>query len=241
MSHSKNIRILIVEDEEAIGHGLKFNFESEGYHVHLARNGQDGLDYIKTHHEDLAVIILDLMLPQINGYEVLKKTREFAKMIPILVLSAKSLEKDKVLAFELGADDYVTKPFSLMELLLRVKNLAKKRTWEPDSKSPVKEHAFGKAIFYPDKLLVVTSTKQEIRVSPTEGELIRLFYQSQNKILTRQELLETVWNYPGGLHIETRTVDVFIGKLRRYMEEDPAHPVFLKSIRGKGYLYQANP
>jgi len=240
MSSSQDM-LLIVEDEEAIGDGLRFNFEAEGYQVHWARDGKEALSIIESTHTELSVIILDLMLPEVDGFEVLRRTRQLAEQIPILVLSAKSLETDKVRALELGADDYVTKPFSLMELLLRVRGLARKRRWYRetfDGEAGI-ELLVGKGRFNPKTLVVTLPDGSAGRASPTEVMLAQVFLENANKVLTRADLLDRVWNYDAKM--ETRTVDVFVGKLRRFIEVNPTRPDFLISVRGVGYAYVTDP
>lgn len=233
MSNSKDF-LLIIEDEEAIGEGLRFNFEAEGFEVHVITNGVEALDFIKNQHEKISTIILDLMLPGLDGYQLLEKTRVLAERIPILILSAKSLESDKIKAFELGADDFVTKPFHLAETILRVKRLIQRRTWYQPNQASVKKQ-FGIAWFDCEQLLIEKADGSTIRVSPTEGLLMQIFLDHENKILTRSDLLQKVWQYEATM--ETRTVDVFVGKLRKYCEKNPAQPEYLVSVRGAGYMY----
>jgi DNA-binding response OmpR family regulator len=237
MSNSQGT-LLIVEDEEAIGEGLKFNFEAEGFVVHWARDGAEGIRAITTLYRELDCVLLDLMLPEVDGFEVLRRTREIAEQIPILVLSAKGLETDKVRALELGADDYVTKPFSLLELLLRVRGLTKRRRWYRDEEHG-DEIRIGRGRMNPRTLLVSMPDGSTSRASPTELQLAMVFLENPNKVLTRAELLERVWNYDSKM--ETRTVDVFVGKLRRFMELNPSRPDFLISVRGVGYAYVTDP
>lgn len=233
MSNSKDF-LLIVEDEEAIGEGLLYNFEAEGFEVILLSNGYEALEFIKINFEKISTIILDLMLPQLDGYEILKKTRILAERIPILVLSAKSLENDRIKAFELGADDYVTKPFNLSEIILRVKRLVQRKKWYK-TEIALTPRAFGNTIFDMERLTITRNDGIVHRISPTEGLLVQVFLENANKILTRNDLLHKVWQYDA--IIETRTVDVFVGKLRKYIEKNPAKPEFIHSVRGVGYTY----
>ncbi|WP_161597612.1 response regulator transcription factor [Fluviispira multicolorata] len=236
MSNSKEF-LLIVEDEESIGEGLQYNFEAEGFEVALVSDGKDAIQFIKENYDKISTIILDLMLPQIDGYEILKKTRILAERIPILVLSAKSLEVDRIKAFELGADDYVTKPFSLSEIILRVKRLVQRRKWyKPNGKESIQK--FGSSLFDPEQLTITTSDGTTHRISPTEGLLVQIFIENENKILARTDLLQKVWQYEAT--IETRTVDVFVGKLRKYIEKNAAKPIHIISVRGVGYTYVTN-
>jgi len=233
MSNSKDF-LLIVEDEESIGEGLKFNFEAEGFEVIIISDGLEAVEFIKTNFEKISTIVLDIMLPQLDGYEILKKTRILAERIPILVLSAKSLENDRIKAFELGADDYVTKPFNLSEIILRVKRLVQRKKWyKTDGIQTPKK--FGLYIFDPERLTITRNDGVLHRISPTEGLLVQVFLENENKILTRNDLLQKVWQYDA--IIETRTVDVFVGKLRKYIEKNAAKPEFIISVRGVGYTY----
>jgi DNA-binding response OmpR family regulator len=238
MSNSPD-RLLIIEDEDSIGEGLKFNFELEGFEVRWEKDGAQGLSALKSQHAETSVVILDIMLPNMSGLEILEKTRTFAEQIPILVLSAKGTESDKVKALELGADDYVTKPFSLTELILRVKGLSKRRQGLRKETAHQGILGFGNAQFHCQSLIVICADGKSTRASPTELTLVQLFVENPNRILGRAELLEKVWNYDAKM--ETRTVDVFIGKLRRMCEVNPAKPEFLLSIRGVGYAYVTDP
>ncbi len=237
MLNSKDF-ILIIEDEEAIGEGLVYNFEAEGYEVQLISDGLDAIHFIQSNHEKISLIILDLMLPKVDGFRILEQTRILAERIPILILSAKSMLDDKVRAFELGADDFVTKPFGLSEIILRVKRLVKQRKWYKADDSTFKRE-FGNAIFYSEQLIIEKENGEAVRISPTEGLLIQVLLDNENKILSRSELLQKVWNYESSM--ETRTVDVFIGKLRKYIEKNPALPEFIVSVRGAGYMYKKGP
>ena len=233
MSNSKELLVL-VEDEENLGEGLVFNFEAEGYDVRWFRDGISAMDFITQKHATIAAIVLDLMLPGIDGFEILQKTRQFAERVPIAALSAKSLDSDKISAFELGADDYVTKPFSLPELLMRLRVLIKKSMWYKNK--PVQERiAAGQLFFIPERLILENTNGQTTRLSPTEGLLLQTFLDHENKIFTRADLLEKVWNQQKTL--QTRTVDVFVGKLRKLIEPNPAKPTYLLSQRSIGYAY----
>jgi two-component system alkaline phosphatase synthesis response regulator PhoP len=236
MSNSKDT-LLIIEDEEAIGEGLQFNFQAEGYEVKLIADGLEGLTYLKENHERISVVILDLMLPKVDGYGILTQTRELAERIPILILSAKSMHDDKIKAFELGADDFVTKPFHLSEIILRVKRLVKTRKWgKKDTENITKN--FGSCLYDSDKLLLLKENQPPIRISPTEGLLIEILLEHEGKILSRTELLQKVWQYSAV--VETRTVDVFMSKLRKHIEKNPSKPEYIVSVRGAGYIYTAN-
>lgn len=234
MSNLKDY-LLIIEDEEAIAEGLVYNFEVEGFAVKLISDGLAGLDFIKNNHEKISLVMLDLMLPKLDGYSILEQTRILAERIPILILSAKSTQNDKIKAFELGADDYVTKPFSLAEIILRVKRLVKRRKWIKNEESSLKR-AFGSCVFDGERLTIEKKDGEVLRISPTEGLLIQILIDNEDRILTRPELLQKVWQYEAS--IETRTVDVFMAKLRKYIEKNPAKPEYIISVRGVGYIYK---
>lgn len=233
MSNSKDF-LLIVEDEKFIADGLSFNFEAEGFEVQVISDGLEAVEFIRAHHEKISTIILDLMLPQVDGYKILEQTRILAERIPILILSAKSLESDKIKAFEYGADDFVVKPFHLSELILRIKRLVTRRKWYKPDQASVKRK-FGTTLFDAENLTIERWGNEVLRLSPTEGLLVQIFLENENKILSRSDLLHQVWQYEAV--IETRTVDVFVGKLRKYIEKNPAKPEYLISVRGAGYCY----
>lgn len=237
MSASKG-KILLVEDEPAIGETLQFNLESEGFEVNWKRDGLSAFDVLCNEASAYDAVILDLMLPHLTGFEILARIRPLAERLPILVLSARSLDSDKVKALELGADDYVTKPFSLNELMLRAHGLVKRGQWARESQRS-KSHIFmlGNAEFSPASHTVQTATGEILKITPTEMLLAQTFAKNPERILSRQELLETVWQYSSGT--ETRTVDVFVAKLRRYTEPT-GHSLtsIIETVRGLGYIYK---
>ncbi len=241
MSASKPT-LLLVEDEESIGEGLSFNFKREGFEVVWKTNGQEALDYINENLTKLNVIVLDLMLPEVDGFSILEQTRNQADRLPILVLSAKSFEMDKVRALALGADDYVTKPFSLPELILRLHGLLKRSTWlkeqlhGPTSDTPL---AFASGTFFPKSLIFEGPNDISTKLSPTEASLLTVFSRHENTVLSRNQLLKDVWEYQP--NTETRTVDVFVSKLRRVAEKNEKAPEFILSVRGRGYVYVTDP
>lgn len=233
MSSSKE-HVVLVEDEQTLGEGLVYNFEAEGYATSWLRDGVSGMNFIENNYNDFALIVLDLMLPGIDGFEILKRTREIAERVPIIVLSAKGMESDKISAFELGADDYVVKPFSLSELLMRMRTLIKKSAWYKNG-TVAKECIAGDAIFFPEKLMLKRHDGTSVRLSPTEGLLLQTFLDNENRILTRTDLLEKVWNHQKFL--QTRTVDVFVSKIRKHIESYTGSPHYLLSLRSVGYAY----
>lgn len=236
MSGSKG-KILLVEDEPAIGETLQFNLVSEGFDVEWRKDGITALDALCDDSLQFDAVILDLMIPQLSGFEVLARIRPLAERLPILVLSARSLDSDKVKALELGADDYVTKPFSLKELILRAHGLVRRGQWARESqKTTLASFSLGQAQFIPAEHVVKTAHGQTLKITPTEMLLAQTFAQNPGRVLSRNELLETVWQYSSGT--ETRTVDVFVAKLRRYTDEGGAQPSAIETARGLGYVYR---
>lgn len=228
----KKSKILLVEDEESLAKGLEYNLVSEGYFVDWADNGKSGLEMFNSSEYDL--IILDIMLPYIDGFEVAKNIREINPQMPILMLTARASAKDKVNGLEHGADDYMTKPFNLDELLLRVKGMLKRKTWYKTVSSFKPVYSFGENTIYFEKL-IGKNGENEFLLTQKEAMIMRYLIERKNEIVTRQELLENVWHT--NPEIETRTVDNFIVRLRKYFETDPAKPVFIKSIRSAGYIF----
>jgi DNA-binding response OmpR family regulator len=221
-------KILIVEDESEMLRGLRDNFEFEGYEVDEARDGVAGLKKISGFSYDL--IILDIMLPKLSGLEVCKRAREQGVATPIIMLTARSEEIDKVLGFELGADDYVTKPFGVRELLARAK--AAIRRSESTATAPSERMTLGNVDFDFAAYTAVRNGKQ-LSLTPKEYEIMKYLWHHRNKTVTREDLLSQVWGYDESM--STRTVDNFILKLRQKIEADPAHPKYIITIHGIGY------
>jgi len=220
-------RILVVEDEPEMQRGLKDNLEFEGYEVEVIGNGKQALDVLVTKKFDM--VLLDVMLPGMSGFDVCKSARSQGITIPIIMFTAKGEEVDKVLGLEFGADDYITKPFSLRELLARVKAVLRRS-------SGVKSIAGNITI----GLLEVdfesyTATKKGKNVSLTSKEIdiLRYLWHHQKQVVSRDDLLKNVWGYDES--ITSRTVDNFIVKLRRNIEKDPSHPKHIITVHGTGY------
>jgi len=228
----KGSRILLVEDEETLAVGLEYNLTEEGYAVKWAKNGREAVELFESENFDL--IILDIMLPYVNGFEVAERVRKADPKMPILMLTAKTESADKVKGLERGADDYLTKPFHLQELLLRVEGMLRRKSWykHVSEKQPV--YKFGKNEINFDNFFCKIADG-EIRLTPREAMVIKYLIEHKGKIISRKELLENVWQL--NPDVETRTVDIFIARLRKYFEPDPANPVYIKSIRGAGYLF----
>ncbi len=229
----KGSRILLVEDEESLAVGLEYNLIEEGYIVNWANNGREAIDLFEKEKFDL--IILDIMLPYVNGFEVAERVRKSDPQIPILMLTAKTESGDKVKGLEKGADDYMTKPFHLQELLLRVKGMLKRKSWYTSTSQKQPVYKFGKnEINF--KTLNCLHGNEKIRLTPQEAMLLKYLVEHKEEIVTRKELLENVWHL--NPEVETRTVDIFIARLRKYFEPDPTSPVYFKSIRGAGYTFE---
>jgi two-component system alkaline phosphatase synthesis response regulator PhoP len=223
-----NVKILIVEDEADMLNGLRDNFEYEGYHVLAARDGEEGLRRASADKPDL--VILDVMLPKMSGLEVCKKLRTRSR-VPILMLTARGQEIDKVAGLEVGADDYVTKPFSIRELLARVKALLRR---SDPGRQPIESFSFG-SITVDFKTHRATRHGKALDFSTKELDLLRYFILHRGESLTRDRLLEDVWGYEN--YPTTRTVDTHVMKLRQKVEEDAAHPRFILTLHGTGYKF----
>ena len=229
----KGTRILLVEDEESLAVGLEYNLIEEGYIVNWAKNGREAIDLFEKEKFDL--IILDIMLPYVNGFEVAERVRKSDPQIPILMLTAKTESGDKVKGLEIGADDYMTKPFHLQELLLRVKGMLKRKSWYTSTSQKQPVYKFGKNEINFKTLNCLHGT-EKIRLTPQEAMLLKYLVEHKGEIVTRKELLENVWHL--NPEVETRTVDIFIARLRKYFEPDPSNPVYIRSIRGAGYTFE---
>ena len=220
--------ILIVEDDPTMLRGLKDNFEYQGYVVVTAEDGEEGLSAALNAKPDL--IVLDIMLPKINGYEVCRLIRRENLSMPIVMLTAKGEESDIVLGLNLGADDYVTKPFSIKELLARAEALLR-RTRKAEQES----YGFG------DCRLDIPARKfmrndEEVKLSPKEFKLLELFVKHPGRALTRDEILNLVWGYDS--FVGSRSIDRFVTTLRNKIEPDPHNPVYIHTVREIGYKFE---
>ena len=221
-------KVLVVEDHEGIAHSLRANLEVEGHIVKTAGDGVAGLELCASWNPDL--VILDLMLPGIDGFEVLRTLRERGAAVPVLILSAIGAEVEKVRGFRLGADDYVTKPFGLMELLARVEALLRRR-----SRDAMTTYAFGDVTVEVESRRVVRRS-EPVLLRPREFDLLVALLRSAGRVMSKQQLLREVWGY--GPDVMSRTVDTHVLELRRRLEDDPAHPRYLKTMRGAGYVLE---
>ena len=220
--------VLIIEDQQALLRGLTDNFRIEGYAVRTASDGETGLCAALEPGIDL--ILLDIMLPKINGYEICRRIRAEGLDTPIIMLTAKGQESDILLGLNLGADDYVTKPFSIMELLARVNAFLRRRRAAASA-----EHRFGDCVLdvSADRL---TRAGAEVPLTPKESGLLKFLLANAGRALTRDELLRRVWGYE--VFVTSRSIDRCITTLRKKIEPDPAHPTFIKTIREIGYRFE---
>jgi DNA-binding response OmpR family regulator len=230
--------ILVVEDEEHLAFGIKYNLEAEGYNVTTTIDGPSALKVIEENPEVVDLVILDLMLPGMSGYAVCEALRQKGSDVPVLILSARTLVEDRVRGYDVGADQYLQKPFELEELLSMTRNLIARRS--KSNPGPGKEigpvFVFGRAEVNFDTFNVTVAGEQ-VRLTHTEMKLLRYFVENEGSVVTRAELLEHVW---GMSHMPTtRTVDNFIVNLRKYFEEDAANPKHFLSVRGAGYRFVA--
>jgi two-component system, OmpR family, alkaline phosphatase synthesis response regulator PhoP len=224
-------RILIVEDNPDLAFGLRNNLEIEGYDVSVAEDGITGLGRARMERPDL--VILDLGLPGMDGYRVLRIMRDEGLAMPVLILSAEGEEANKVRGFRLGADDYVTKPFSLLELLARVEALLRRAVPRPAGARVV--YSFGDVVVEPDARRV-TQRGEPVVLAPLEFALLLALARRQGAVVTRGELMREVWGHRG--LVLSRTVDTHIGELRRKLEPDPANPQYILTVRKTGYRVQ---
>ncbi len=226
-------RILIVEDELNLAEGLRYNLEEEGHEVSVAGDGEEALRRLIDPEDPFDLVILDLMLPGISGFEVAERARAAGNLLPILVLTAKDEAPDVVRGLEAGADDYLTKPFDLDELLARVRVLLRRRRWDGAGRAGVPSpFRVGESTLHFDRF-EIEGPRGTVRLTTREAALLRALVDRAGEVVSRAELLEEVW----GLRRDTRTrvVDSFVVRLRRYLEPDPAHPRHILSVRGQGY------
>lgn len=230
-------KILLVEDEPHLAFNLQLNLQEEGYEVVLATDGQAAVDLFNS-ESPFDLIILDAMLPEMDGFAVARHIRANDDQTHILMLTALGREEDRVRGFEAGIDDYITKPFHLQELLLRVKRMIRRSSYftVPAEKAPEPEKTdvirCGPFELYTDRL-VIESPSGSHSITAMETDILREFMQNPDQVLSREYLLDRVWGMKGD--IETRTVDNFIVRLRRYLEPNPSKPQYLISVRGRGY------
>lgn len=222
-----NEKILIIEDEHDMVEGLKFNLEARNYIVITSYDGETGCRKALAEKPDL--VLLDLMLPKLNGYEVCKVLKKEIPGLPVIMLTAKSQEAEIVTGLELGADDYITKPFSVLELMARINALFRRMA---SGIGPQEEYRFGD-LEVNIKKYTAKKKGRSIKLSPREYEILRFFTERQGEIVTREELLKQIWGYDS--YPDTRTVDAHIAKLRHKIEENPVEPKLIVTVHGMGY------
>ncbi|MGH7870479.1 MAG: response regulator transcription factor [Candidatus Dormibacteraceae bacterium] len=222
------LRVLLIEDDKRVHKILKLLFESSGYTLEVALDGPAGLTAFRSSRP--ALVILDLTLPKMSGRDVFREIRKEAPSQPVIILSAASEEVDKVLLLELGADDYVTKPFSPKELLARVRSVARRA----EKTLPAEHYNFGDVLVDFQKMEVIREGKT-ITLTPHEFKTLKYFTENPERVVSRDELLNRVWGYE--CYPSTRTVDNHILRLRQKLEKDPVHPLHFRTIHGAGYKF----
>lgn len=236
----KLTRILVVEDEDLIRETIVLALRAEGFEVEVVADGRSALDifYRATNQENAAdmlpdLVVLDLMLPHVNGLDLCRFVRRQGNTVPILILSAKGTETDRVVGLEVGADDYLTKPFGMRELIARCRALL--RRTHQNQGQPIEETVtFGEISLFPQQCRV-TLEEEEINLSPKEFRMLELFMSHPRRVWSREQLLERVWgpDFMG----DSKTVDVHVRWLREKLERDPSRPQYLQTVRGFGYRF----
>lgn len=236
------IKILIVEDEKHLAEGMKFNLEAEGYTTEIAPDGRQAIELLINQKKNFDTVVLDIMLPETDGFTVAQKVREAGIFTPILMLTARSQPQDVLRGFESGADDYVAKPFELSIFLARLKGLLRRREWflrempaesGDSSKIPDIVEINGKTVDFPN--LQIKGKSEIIRLTLMETKLLRYLMENADTAVSRKMILENVWD----LHedTDTRAIDNFIVRLRKYLEDKPDNPQILQTVRGIGYKF----
>ena len=234
--------ILVVEDEKHLATGIKYNLEAEGYRVTILGDGPSALRFIELNRDGVDLVVLDLMLPGMSGYAVCESLRAADEIMPVLILSARTLSEDRTRGFDVGADQYLTKPFDLDEFLSRVKGLLalydRRLDRAPQNVAAIPHFAFGNVAIDFEKCSV-TVGGEPVRMTQLEMKLLKYFVENEGRIIPRRELLEHVWGVPGNLI--TRAPDQFIRRLRKALEPDPAQPRHFLTLRDAGYRFVAAP
>jgi DNA-binding response OmpR family regulator len=252
-------RVLVVEDEAHLANGLRFNLEAEGYQVSVVETGEAAIEALTAQPDSFDVVVLDVMLPGKDGFEVISEARQAGQFVPTLMLTARSRPEDVLKGFAAGADDYLAKPFDLSILIARIRGLLRRREWLTASRGTAPEAPQSGAIqgvqsasppaqsdvlSFGDKSVDFNRLELRVRdqvfhLTLMEVNVLRYLIEHANEVVSRKRLLEDVW----GLHedTDTRAIDNFIVRLRRYIEDDPTRPRHLLTIRGVGYRFVANP
>jgi DNA-binding response OmpR family regulator len=231
------MKILIVEDEQHLADGLRFNLEAEGFAVELAADGRVALEILSIEEKNFDAIVLDVMLPEVDGFTVAKTLREAENFTPILMLTARSRPEDVLQGFEAGADDYLPKPFELQIFLARLNGLLRRREWfKREKKLPIEIEIFeinNKLIDFSN--LELRSETETVHLTLMEAKLLRYLIEKAGTAVSRKTILEEVWDL--NEDTDTRAIDNFIVRLRRYLEDEPNNPQILQTVRGVGYRF----
>ncbi len=231
---NRKLRLLVVEDESPIRDGLVDVFVFHGYDVDSVADGREGLRLAQTGRFDL--VLLDVMLPGIDGFEICNQIRQADREQPIIMLTAKTADEDIIQGLKLGADDYVAKPFSIAQLVLRVEAVLRRSRVAAEFAAIIR---LGESVEIDTQNLSGNIGRKELSFTRREMEVLQYLYANTERPVSREELLTKVWGYARDLDIETRTVDIHIAKLRRKLERDPKQPAFLVTVRGAGYRLQS--
>lgn len=226
-------RILVIEDSASVARGLEYGLGKEDFAVRCARDGAGGLDLFRTWNPRL--LILDIRLPDMSGFDVCRAIRGEGRREPILMLTARDEEMDKVLGLELGADDYVVKPYQLRELVSRVRALLRRAYGELAASAGSERISFGDLVIDPD-LMAVERGGRRVNLTPTEFRLLRYLAERPERLLSRAQIIEAVWGYTADIGYD-RTVDVHVRRLREKIEDDPGSPRWIQTVRGFGYRF----
>ncbi len=236
--------VLIVEDEQHLANGLRFNLEAEGYEVELAGDGENALELLTGQPSRFDVVVLDVMLPGVDGFEVAAELRRAGQFVPILMLTARDRPEDVLKGFEAGADDYLPKPFELAILIARLHGLLRRREWFHRSQESSPRTHNSEVFVFDGK--TIDFSKLELRVDERverltlmEADLLRYLIRHEGQAVSRRNILEEVWN----LHedTDTRAIDNFIARLRKLIENEPSNPRHVQTVRGVGYRFVADP
>lgn len=231
MNNEGTIRVLLVEDENALAETIKLNLELEGYHVVVANDGKKALKLFKSARFNL--VILDVMLPEMDGFTVCESIRLENPDVPVLFLTAKNTSNDRIQGLKMGADDYLTKPFNLEELLLRVSNLIKRGMRQAGIN--INSYSLNGYKINFSQMEITTPKGEMVNLTKKENLLLKLLVEKKNEVVSREHILETVWGYD--IYPSTRTIDNFIVTFRKYFEPDPSNPKYFQSVRGIGYKF----
>ncbi|HTD97324.1 MAG TPA: response regulator transcription factor [Edaphobacter sp.] len=245
MTESTAPLIVLVEDEEHLAQGLLFNLQAEGYRTHHESDGDAALAYLLSTQDPVAAILLDCMLPGADGFTIVRALREAQHYTPVLMLTARSRPEDVLEGIDGGADDYIAKPFDLSILLVRLKSLLRRTAWhtstpstQPDEPDQIPEYHFNHRTIRFNALELIAPNRTT-HLTLMEADLLRYLTDREGQIVSRKDILEQVWRVHEDT--DTRAIDNFIVRLRRYIEDDPAGPQHLLTVRGIGYRFIANP